>query len=299
MSLVLLLYGLCASTFTVSKATLSYTLPIFYTAARMCGGGVVLCLLYASLHRSFPRIRTRDWGLLAQIAFFAVYVASLCDLWPLQYLTSIESSLIFSVTPFMTALFSYLWFGEKMTGRKWMGLGIGMCSILPLVYRITAHRISLSPGHMIVVILHLGSVAASAYGWVVMRELVKERHYSPLAINGLGMLLGGGLALVTSLLVEPWDPVPVVAWKPFTLLLIMIIILSNGLFSNLYSYLLRTYTATLLSFAGFTCPLFASLAGWFFLGEQLQVNFFLSFIAVFLGLYIFYREELRQGYIAQ
>lgn len=44
MMLVLLLYMLFASTFTMGKAALAYTTPIFFTAIRMFAGGTLLLI---------------------------------------------------------------------------------------------------------------------------------------------------------------------------------------------------------------------------------------------------------------
>jgi drug/metabolite transporter (DMT)-like permease len=63
------------------------------------------------------------------------------------------------------------------------------------------------------------------------------------------------------------------------------------------TYLFRHYTVTFLSFAGFTTPLFAALFGKIFLGESVGLHFFFSLAVVSLGLWLFYGEEIKQGYI--
>ena len=114
------------------------------------------------------------------------------------------------------------------------------------------------------------------------------------------MLGGGVLALVTSLIFEPWGAtqwyVPVTNMFVFASNTALIIVISNFLFSMLYTELLKKYTATLLSFAGFTAPLFAAVLGWLFLDETMTWDFFASALLVVVGLYIFYQEELKQGY---
>jgi drug/metabolite transporter (DMT)-like permease len=62
--------------------------------------------------------------------------------------------------------------------------------------------------------------------------------------------------------------------------------------------LLRRFTATFVSFAGFTTPLFTAILGWFFLGETVTMSFYLSTIVVFSGLYLFYQDELQKGVVA-
>jgi drug/metabolite transporter (DMT)-like permease len=118
-------------------------------------------------------------------------------------------------------------------------------------------------------------------------------------INGIGMVGGGILALITSYGVGEGETLLVSNWSYCLLLTMLIIIVSNIGLYNLYGYLLRIYTATFLSFAGFLCPLMAALFGWFFLCEPISVSFLFSLSMVTVGLIIFYYEELRQGYIIQ
>jgi drug/metabolite transporter (DMT)-like permease len=77
------------------------------------------------------------------------------------------------------------------------------------------------------------------------------------------------------------------------------IFIANILFYNLYGYLLKRYTATFLSFAGFVTPLFAAYFEWLFFGALMPIEFFITIIIVGFGIYLFYQEELNQGYIVR
>lgn len=114
--------------------------------------------------------------------------------------------------------------------------------------------------------------------------------------NGFSMLLGGIGALIHSFAVENWNPVPVTGFIPFIECAILLIIISNIICYNLYGHLLKKYSPTFMSFAGFTTPLFTALFGWFFLGEVVTWPFFISFLIVLFGLIIFDQEDLKQGY---
>ena len=111
--------------------------------------------------------------------------------------------------------------------------------------------------------------------------------------NSLGMLIGGVMALVHSLMVENWNPIPVTEFIPFLECAIALLIISNIICYNLYGSLLKRFSATFMSFAGFTTPLFTALFGWFFLGETVSLLSFFSGIVVFAGLTVFYQDELR------
>jgi drug/metabolite transporter (DMT)-like permease len=295
MFLVVLLYLLCASTFTISKWGLSYTEPIFFVAVRMLLAGSLLCgyLVAKKGHTNqIWHFLKRDWALFVQIIFFHIYLTYICDLCALKNITSIESAFIYNLSPFIAALFSYVWFGEQMTKKKWFGLLLGFCAFLPQLFQAGLGSFLV---HAWPRFLTFMAVVSSAYGWIVLRALVKK-GYSPLVANGIGMFFGGLIALGTSFIMEPWSTV-VSQWVPFIQATVLIVVVANLLFYNLYGYLLEHYTATFLSFAGFMCPLGAALLGYTFFGETFSPSLLSSFLFVCIGLIIFYYEELKQGYI--
>ncbi len=299
MLLIILLYALCASTFTLSKWGLAYSEPLFLVASRMLLAGTVLGMYCSIKKELLPaqgvwKALKNDSFLFVQVVLFHIYLTYVCDLCALKSISSIESAFIYNLSPFFAALGSYLWFSESMTPKKWLGLLLGFSSMVYYLIN-PSETISLFAYSMPRLIMLL-AVISSAYGWVVVRALVKK-GYSPIFINGFGMFVGGVLALSTSYLMESWTPVPVTEWGPFLQALILLVIIANIIFYNLYGYLLKQYTATLLSFAGFLCPLFVTLFGYFFLGEQLSWRLGGTFFFVFVGLILFYHEELKQGYI--
>ena len=299
MLLITLLYIICASMFTISKWGLAYAEPIFFVAVRMMLAGLLLGIyivikeLTTATKRFSLRSLAADWFLFAQIVIFHIYITYICDLCALKQLSSIESAFIYNISPFISALFSYLWFGEYMTPKKWLGLSIGFASLIPLFYQEGVFQLMRYSAPRLITLV---AVVASAYGWIVLRALVKK-GYSPILVNSIGMFIGGILALLTSYLTESWQPVPVMAWIPFIQAVLVIVVVANIVFYNLYGYLLKRYTATFLSFAGFICPFFAAALGHIFLQETLSWNLLISFIIVCFGLALFYQEELRQGYI--
>lgn len=297
MLLILALYAICASTFTICKALLAYSQPIFFVGFRMILAGIALVCYHLFFNKKDLNIAIADRWLFAKIILFHIYFAYIFDLWSLQFLTSSQSSFLYNLSPFLAALFSYYYFSEKMTFYKWIGLLIGCLGFLPELFHSFNTSFTLGTMNIAQLVLLLGIISAS-YGWITVRALVKDRAYSSSMVNGVGMIGGGILALFTSLSYEQWwIHAPVNSWIPFLQLTLAIIIVGNFIFYNLYSYLLTKYSATLLSFAGFTCPLFVALYGWLFLGESVSWTFFLSIAVVSIGLYLFYYEELKQGYI--
>jgi drug/metabolite transporter (DMT)-like permease len=296
MILLLLLYALCASSFTISKAVLSYSAPIFFVGVRMTIAGLLL-LGYVWYESRSIRIAKKDRGLFAAIIFFHIYITYIADVWSLQYVSSFKSAFFFNLSPFITALLSYFFLQERMTHKQWLGLFLGFIGFLPMMFKEVPAEEAVGTMFFISIpeIFLLVSVVASCIGWITMKRLL-HKGYTPVHINGVGMLYGGIAALATSLASEHWFVAsPVSNWPMFAGLTGLIIVACNVLFYNFYGILLHRYSATFMSFAGFTCPLFTALFGILFLHEHVTWHFVVAMLIVSFGLYIFYQEELSQG----
>lgn len=296
MYLVVLLYALFASVFTISKTGLQYTEPLFFVGSRMLLAGLLL-LTYQRLRnpQEFTVSPEQKKGLIL-LGIFNIYLTNAFEFWGLQYLTSFKTCFIYSLSPFLSAALSYLYLQERMTRKKILGLIVGSLGFLPIL--MTQSTEEDLAGSLWVFswpeISVLCAVICSVYGWILLRDLVFVKKCPFIMANGISMTIGGTLALAHSSLVETWNPVPVSNLLPFLEATLLLIIISNFICYNLYGFLLKSFTATFMSFAGFTTAIFSALFGWLFLSEQITPEFLLSGAIVFLGLLLFYQEELKR-----
>lgn len=298
MFLIIFLYALLASTFTIGKAALFYFKPLFFIGVRMIPSGIFLLGYLYFFKRDKLVLHWRDSVLFAQLILFHIYAAFVLEFWSLQYLTSSKACLLYNTSPFITALFAYLFFHEKLSIKKGLGLIIGFLGFIPILLAKGPEETSVASSGIFSTaeIVLLVSVVASSYGWILMKKIVKDRGYSPFMANGVAMIGGGILALITSAFFEPQPIIVPSAGAIFTGLsyTFLMIIIANIIFYNLYSYLLHFYSATWLSFVGLVTPIFAALYGSLFLKETIGLAYFFSISIVFCGLYLFYQDELNQ-----
>ncbi len=291
---VFLLYLLWSSSFPIGKWLLQYSSPIFLTGFRMFFAGGLITLFFLIKDRRFPRLSKAQWGSLALLGFLSIYLSNILEFYGLQSLSAGKTCFIYSLSPFFSAFLSYLHFKEKMTRMKWVGLLIGLIGFIPSLDFSHDFDLKISLPELAVI----GAAFSAVYGWILLRAIVKE-SLSPWIANGYSMVFGGLFALVHSLFFDNWNPIPVLPQhigSVFSGVLAMTII-SNLICYNLYGLLLRRFTATFLSFCGLLSPIFASLNAWILLGETPSMKLFLSTGVVLIGLSIFYRTELKQGYI--
>ncbi|MCA9770220.1 DMT family transporter [Candidatus Dependentiae bacterium] len=292
MILIILLYALFGASFPMGKVLLHYTTPLFLAGSRMfLAGLVLLAYQYFHTHAEF-KFKRKHIFYYAQIIFCGIYMAYILRFWALSELTATKTCFIYNLSPFFASLYSYLFFKEVITSKQWLGLIIGFCGFIPILLNTSSTEQAAGEFFFLswYEIAVIGSVALHSYSWIVMRKLVKDKSYEPPMVNGITMTAGGLLSLITSVFWDGFAPVSDV--MPFLGYLTGVIIISNIICFNLYGHLLRYYTATFVSFAGFMGPLFTAFYGWFFLEESVTWHFYISAAIVFLGLYLFYQDEL-------
>jgi len=263
--------------------------------------GVLILGYLAWRNRAAFQITGKQVASLALLALFSVYLSNAFEFWGLQNMTAAKTCFFYSLAPFFSAVFSYLHFKEKMNGRKWIGMGIGFAGFIPVLAAQKGSEELLS-SLAFIFWPELSVIAASIcaqYGWILLRLLLKNNSMPLLMVNGGSMVIGGLFALVHSLFIDTWSPLPVAGANipSFAQGLFIMIFISNILCYNLYGLMLKRFTATFVSFMGLLFPIFASMNSWLLLGEPISLTILFSTGIVSIGLWIFYSAELKQGYI--
>ena len=284
--------------FILGKFLRNYGDPIFITAFRMLIAGLlILGFQYFYDPKSLVFSKKTLWPLCI-LSVFNVYATNVLEYWGLQFLASSKACFLYNFSPFVAALFSYFMFHERMTFLKVLSLVVGFLGFLPLL--LTGSTAEEMVGGISFLswpeLALLSAAVATVYGWIGMKQLV-QMHYSPLTANGISTFAGGVLSLITSFIFQTWNPVPVSAWYGFILWMIPLTIVSNLICYNMYGYLLKKYSATLMIFVGFSSPFFTAFFGWLWLDETVSWPFFLSAAIVFAALYLYYYEEIKLGYM--
>lgn len=295
MVLIFILYALFASSFVISKEMLTYTSPILLVAIRMLlGGSLLLAYQYLYKKESFSITRS-DIKYFLIISICGIYMSYTMRYWSLSFMATNKAYFLYKSAPFVTAILSYYMLHEKLSRIQWLSIGLGFLGLIPILMSTSApledyfgsiFRISLPE------CLILCSVASLCMSKIILRKFIRTHAIAIPTINGITMIMGGSMALITSLCVEPrMQTLP--EW-PFFALLAASIIISNMICYNLYAHLLKTYTATFISLTGFSSIFFAAFYGWVLFGETITWHYALSAAIIGISLFLFYREESRR-----
>src|SRR5690606_34809301 len=206
---VILMYALFASVFTVGKVTLQYVDPFFLTGIRMSLAGGLLLIYLGFKSPTQIYISKKHIPHLLLLSFFNVFITNSFEFWGLQYMETAKTSLIYSLSPFIAIILSYIFLSEKLSGRKWIGLFIGILGFLPIF--LTSSKAEAEFKNIAFFSFPEIAVAISSFtaviGWISMKSLMKE-NYPFVTANAFSFLIGGIFSLTTSAFFETWDPIP-------------------------------------------------------------------------------------------
>ncbi len=289
--LAFVMYAFFGMSFVIGKKTLQYVGPFFMTGVRMIVAALILFVLQSVLNRKKIISPKGYWPEILLLSVFNIYFTNVLEFWGLQYLSCYKTCYVYSLSPFLAAFISYFALKEKLGAYKIWGLVIALVGFLPLIiYK------EVSGGKKFYVTLPewalLGAVVATVTGWIVMRKLVFKKNFPVLMANSYSMFIGGGLAFLTSWFFEGLKPVPVSNWQFFITGTLIVTLINNLIGYNLYAFLTKKFTVTLMSFIGFVTPLLTALFGWIFLKEPTTMLFFISYSIVLIGFFLFSKEEL-------
>lgn len=288
---LILAHALFASSFTFGKLGLSYAPPIFFVGIRVVLIGWI-CMIYNYISQQSYDISFNYFGSIFQIMFFQIYLTYILAFIALPYLQSTNYALIFGLTPFFIALFSYIKGHEIITIRKVIGLLIGFTGFLLTIWLKPDNTMeSLGNVSWAEVIMFFSALSWS-YGWVIVNKIQStKKPYSSTVINGITLTIGGILLLFSSFLLEEWSSNILYTMWGFWIALCGSII-STGSSYIINYWFIKKFSATFVLLMIFIDPFYVAFYGRLFLGEEVSGLYFMTLFVIMTGFYIYYKEEL-------
>ncbi len=270
--------------------------PLFVAGFRFFGAGVILLSSYYACHKNSMFEQMRD---LLCLPFFKYALCLYCFSaigfsWGMQYVDPVKACFVFVLAPFITALLLYFLKNEQLTTKKTIGLSIGFTAVIPIILQAAHGTHHTAPWHLAMLgYLVFGSaVVAFAYGWILNQEMHQTVHAPSSLITGTALVVGGFTTLILAGIARVNATSAMQLTDDFWWLLLLFAIIT-AIAYNLYSQLLKRYSATFVAFASFLEPAFGLLYASIFLGQKVSTISLISLMTLGFGLYLFYQEELR------
>jgi drug/metabolite transporter (DMT)-like permease len=270
--------------------------PFFVAGVRFFGAGVILLSFYYARHKN--SMFTQLWSLMC-VPFFKYALCLYCFSaigfsWGMQYVDPVKACFVFVLAPFITALLLYFFKNEQLTPKKTLGLSIGFAAVIPIILQAAHGTHHTAPWHLAMLgyFVFGCAVIVFAYGWILNQEMHQIIHAPSALITGTALVVGGGITLIGALSLQYFSRSTMHLTDDFWWLLLLFAILT-AIAYNLYSTLLKRYSATFVAFASFLEPAFGLLYASIFLGQAVSTISLISLATLGFGLFIFYQEELR------
>jgi len=294
MIIILIVQALFGLVSPLNKQALTLCSAAFFVAGKLLSAGILLLLYHFYRHGALSTIPRRHWPYYFQIIVIGNFCAHFLKYWGLQHVSATKMALIFNTSPFFVALFSYFFFGNRLTRMQCAGLFISFIGLIPVLVGSCPEELHMGefctlswPEFAIIV-----ATIFHALSMISKRILMQENAYWPVQVNAISFL-GGGLLAALYVGVMQADNLPDVNVLPvLTGYILLTTIISKVICSTLYLRLMKYYTTTFLAFMDYWYVLFVAFWSWLFWGEHVTMYFWLSALIVFCGQYLFYRQEL-------
>ncbi|MCF7806107.1 MAG: DMT family transporter [Simkaniaceae bacterium] len=132
--LSLFLFSIWSTVFPIGKWLVGFSTPVFLTGIRMLFAGVLLIGFLLIRNRKALKINKKQLLSISLLALLSIYLTNVLEFYGLQHLSAAKTCFIYSLSPFLTALFSFIHFKEKMNKTKWIGMIIGFSGVLPVLF---------------------------------------------------------------------------------------------------------------------------------------------------------------------
>jgi drug/metabolite transporter (DMT)-like permease len=285
--LLVILVIIWALNVVFAKLGLNYMPPAWLTASRLVIGTVSAFILLIPLKRlKLPK--RQDWPFIFSIGVLQIGIFQMFFNYGITEVNAGRASILTYSTPLWVTPIAILFFGEKLTRLKLLGLILGIAGIFVLF----------SPAHFDwsdkKVLIGNGFLLLASLCWAIamLHSRYGKWHSSPLELLPWQLLIASILPCIIAPITEPWH---LIQWHP---VLIGVLLFSGILATALGYWMVVTVSKELpvitTSLALLSTPVLTLLFSVPILNEPLTANNLLSVMLIIAGLTCITLNNKRQ-----
>ena len=285
--LVALIYG---GNYSIAKVVMDddYLLPLPFILLRVSTAMVLFWMVHLLFIRE--KIRRADLGRFFLCGLFGVAVNQMFFFKGLDLTTPINASLIMTMTPILVLLISALLIGEKITGRKLLGIAIGALGAALLV----AYGQKIRFDQEVMMGNAFIFVNATSYGiYLVLVKRLMERYQALTVVKWVFTI---GLVMVIPF---GWRGLMATDWLRFTPVIwmsVLYVLLGTTFLAYLLNALaLRVVNPSVVSIYMYLQPLLATIIALLMDKDELDLVKVVAGAAIFAGVYLVSLPARRAG----
>lgn len=250
--------------------------PTWLAVFRVAGAFVVVVLISATSGNLKVPPR-RDLPIIASMAVFRLSAAFILVFSALQLVPAGRSSVVVWTTSLWTVPIAAVWLGERMTGRRWSGLMIGIAGVVVVAapWGSDWSDPGVAIGHALLIIAAITLAATSVH--------IRAHHWTITPLQAMPwQLSGAGVILIaTAFLVDGW---PTIDWTPQLASIVAYQgMLATGVAFWAQLVILRNLAAVSTNLTLMAVPVVGVVSSAIFLGEEITVALILGMAMILAG----------------
>ena len=284
-----LLAVLWGTSFVAIEAGLHHFPPLLFAGVRYAIAGViVLGVAAVASGRTVPRGRDEWLGVAVAGTFVIAAYHGLLYVGELR-ISGAVAAVVVSLAPVLTAVFAALLLPNERIGPVEIG-GFAL-GILGVVVIADPTGAGVGGSALLGVSLALGGAVAFSLGAVLLRPLRTDLPVA--ALQGWAMVLGSGLLFVGAAALGE-SPAAIV-WNATSVLSLTYLTLLSGVVAFLiYFALLDEVGPSQLHLVGYAEPVVAAIGSWLLLGDLIEAEAIVGFVAILAGFIALERHEIAE-----
>jgi drug/metabolite transporter (DMT)-like permease len=287
MHLLMLVATVCwAGNIVAGKEALKGFDPFALTQLRVGGAALLYVLLFVAQRKALlPRLRGREWGLLAALAACGVTFNQLFFIAGLARTSGAHAGLIVALIPVIVLVVACSIRLEALTLPKLLGMMIAFMGVAILTLSKAGQGNGASwQGDMLL----LGATMTFAIYTILVKKVIDR--YRPVALNAIIFPLGAALMLplgLPDLLRTDWGALSFSSWWGLTYM----VVFGSGVAYLVFAVALTELAASRVAAFGYLQPMIATGLVIWLLGERISASFVLSGVLILTGVYLAERER--------
>lgn len=262
----------------VMKDSLNYMGPYTFTSFRFVTGTLTMFLILILFKQGFPP--KKDWKHLVVVGFLQTGATFLLVMFALKFVDAGKTSMLLYSMPIWSSLLASKFLGEKLNGRKMIGLTLGMCGLIIILgWDIFSHidtRIIF--GEFLIII------AAILWGISNTYYRLNLTHLSQIQVTTFQMLCGTIIIVIVTFFVESGHLILLTSKSIFYILFAGIF--ATALCFTGWFFVISKIDMATATISSMLVPVFGLILSSIILSEKLTFSFLFGSTLIIFGIVI-------------
>ena len=261
-----------SSSFIVVKIVLEDLGPLTISGLRYLIGALIIFPFMLREKETTP-LTGKIWGLLLLLGLSAYAIGNGAMFWSLKYLPAITVSFLMGTITISTLIIGVFWLKEIPSTIQTIGILVTLGGMTLFFAE------GIQAGETLgLIIFGIGLIGFTTFG-ILGRQLARAGSVSTLRLTTIPLALGGGITLLTAILLEGIPSAPLSTWG----LILFLAVVNTAIGYVLYNHALQTLTAFQMNIALNLTPVWTAIFGFFLLDERLEALQMLGIAVLIVG----------------